>query len=216
MSEVKSPPHTSFFVHPSAIVDEGVLIGEGTKIWHFSHVQSGVTIGRGCNLGQNVNVGRNVVIGDGVKIQNNVSVYEGVELHDFVFCGPSAVFTNVLLPRSEFPQPNAAAYLKTVVETGASLGANCTVVCGHTLGKYCMIGAGAVVTHDVPPYCLVVGNPARFHGWVCRCGKRLASPSEERDSHGARSLTSCESCGRSYVVVGGALEAVQPNVAPPP
>ena len=163
----------NYFKHESAYVDENVVIGEGTKIWHFSHVQSGARIGTNCVLGQNVNVGSNVVIGNFVKIQNNVSVYEGVILEDYVFCGPSMVFTNIVDPRSKYPQAGSKYYIKTLVKEGASLGANSTIVCGHTIGKFAFIGAGAVVTKDVPDYALVVGNPARHVGWLSEAGQKL-------------------------------------------
>lgn len=163
----------NYFKHESAYVDENVEIGEGTKIWHFSHVQSGARIGENCVLGQNVNVGSNVVIGNFVKIQNNVSVYEGVMLEDYVFCGPSMVFTNIVDPRSKYPQADSKYYLKTLVKEGASLGANSTILCGHTIGRFAFIGAGAVVTKDVPDYALVVGNPARHVGWLSEAGQRL-------------------------------------------
>ena len=179
-----------YFVHESSYIDEDVRIGDGTKIWHFCHVQSGAVIGEGCSLGQNVNVGNHVRIGNGVRIQNNVSIYEGVELEDYVFCGPSCVFTNVTTPRAHFPVHGH--YVRTLICEGASLGANCTVVCGHTVGRSAMIAAGAVVTKDVKPYALMVGVPARQIGWVCECGQRLGS-----------SLT-C-SCGRRYEEVDGAL-----------
>jgi len=162
-----------FFKHESAYVDNNVEIGEGTKIWHFSHVQSGSKIGRNCVLGQNVNVGSNVVIGNFVKIQNNVSVYEGVELEDYVFCGPSMVFTNIINPRCKYPQRGSEFYIKTLVKEGASLGANCTIVCGVTIGKHAFVGAGAVVTKDIPDYALVVGNPSRQIGWVSEAGEKL-------------------------------------------
>lgn len=165
---------TTFFVHPSSFIDDDVQIGEGTKIWHFSHVQSGARIGRRCVFGQNVNVGNNVRIGDFCKIQNNVSIYEGVTLEDYVFCGPSMVFTNVLDPRSKYPQVGSQFYRPTLVREGASLGANCTIVCGHTLGKHCFVGAGAVITRDIPDYALVVGNPARIVGWISEAGSKLA------------------------------------------
>ena len=155
--------------HESTIIDEPVTIGENTKIWHFSHIQSGAVIGEGCSLGQNVNIGNNVKIGNYVKIQNNVSVYEGVELEDYVFCGPSMVFTNVKLPRSEFPQRGSSHYSKTLVKKSASIGANATIICGVTIGQYAIIGSGSVVTKDVPPYTLVVGNPARI---VCEIDKK--------------------------------------------
>lgn len=161
-----------FFVHDSSFVDEQVIIGENTKIWHFSHIQSGANIGKNCSIGQNVNVGNNVKIGNGVKIQNNVSVYEGVELEDFVFCGPSMVFTNIKLPRSEFPQRGKEFYAKTLVKKSASIGANATIVCGVTIGEYALIGSGAVITKDVPAYSLVVGNPGKVVGKVDKKGIR--------------------------------------------
>ena len=161
-----------YFSHESSYIDENVIIGEDTKIWHFCHIQSGTKIGRECILGQNVNVGNNVKIGNNCKIQNNVSIYEGVELEDFVFCGPSMVFTNIKLPRSEFPQGGTEHYLKTLVKKSASIGANATIVCGVTIGEYSLIGAGAVVTRDVPPFSLVIGNPAKIIGEVDKYGNR--------------------------------------------
>jgi len=178
----------SFFVHDSSCVDDDVSVGEGTKIWHFCHVMRGTRIGRDCSLGQNVLVGPNVTVGDRAKIQNNVSVYEGVTLEDDVFCGPSCVFTNVDRPRAGFPTSNEA-YLKTVVRRGASIGANATIVCGHTLGAYCFVGAGAVVTRDVPAHAIVFGSPARIHGWICRCGEKLTF---EQDR------STCSRCGLQY------------------
>lgn len=163
----------NYQVNKYAVVDENVTIGEGTKIWHFTHVQSGSRIGRNCVLGQNVNIANNVIIGNYVKIQNNVSVYEGVTLEDYVFCGPSMVFTNILDPRSKYPQVGAQYYIKTLVKEGASLGANCTIICGNTIGKYAFVGAGSVVTKDVPDYALVVGNPAKIIGWMSEAGQRL-------------------------------------------
>lgn len=165
-----------YFVHESSYVDDGAVIGEGTKIWHFCHVQSGARIGRGCTLGQNVNVSNNVVVGDGCKIQNNVSLYEGVELGDHVFCGPSCVFTNDLTPRAEYPK-GRSGYLWTRVGTGASIGANATIVCGHEIGEWTLVGAGAVVTSDVPSHALMLGVPARQAGWACECGAVLRSHS---------------------------------------
>lgn len=162
-----------YFVNEHAVVDPNVEIGEGTKIWHFAHVQSGSKIGKKCVIGQNVNVANDVVIGNFVKIQNNVSVYEGVTLEDYVFCGPSMVFTNILDPRCKYPQVGKEFYIKTLVKEGASLGANSTIVCGHTVGKAAFVGAGAVVTKDVPDFALVVGNPARVIGWVSEAGKKL-------------------------------------------
>src|SRR5687768_12954637 len=181
---------SDFFAHASSYVDEGCTIGAGTKIWHFCHVMSGAVIGRGCSLGQNVLVSTGCVLGDNVKIQNNVSVYTGVILEDDVFCGPSMVFTNVINPRSHVSRRHE--YQKTLVGCGASLGANCTIVCGHNIGRYAFVGAGAVVTKDVPDYALVVGTPARVVGWVCQCGVKLASgalpPAQAQ----------CGSCGASY------------------
>ncbi len=162
-----------FYVNQYAVVDENVEIGEGTKVWHFSHIQSGSKIGKKCVFGQNVNVGNNVTIGDYCKVQNNVSIYEGVTLEDYVFCGPSMVFTNILDPKCKYPQVGAAFYVNTLVKEGASIGANATIVCGNTLGKHCLIGAGAVVTKDVPDYALVVGTPGRVVGWVSEAGKKL-------------------------------------------
>lgn len=161
------------FVHETAVVDEGAAVGDGTKVWHFSHVQAGAVIGRGCSLGQNVNVGPGARIGDGCRIQNNVSVYEGVELEDHVFCGPSCVFTNDLTPRAKYPK-GSEGYKRTLVKRGASIGANATVVCGHEIGEWAMVGAGAVVTSDVPAHALVLGVPARQAGWVCECGGVLS------------------------------------------
>jgi len=163
----------NYYVHGSSYVDDDVFIGDGTKIWHFCHIQSGARIGKNCVLGQNVNIGNNVVIGNYCKIQNNVSVYEGVILEDYVFCGPSMVFTNILNPRCKYPQVGSKYYKKTLVKEGASLGANCTIVCGITLGKHAFVGAGAVVTKDVPDFALVVGNPARIVGWMSEAGEKL-------------------------------------------
>ncbi len=160
------------FVHESSYVDDGSQVGAGTKIWHFSHIMTGARIGERCNIGQNVVVSPQVVIGNNVKIQNNVSIYTGVTLEDDVFCGPSMVFTNVVNPRSEVSRKDE--YRPTLVKRGASLGANCTIVCGNTIGAYAFVGAGAVVTRDVPDYALVVGNPSRVAGWVCECGVKLA------------------------------------------
>ena len=157
---------STYFVHPTSIIDDDVTVGEGTKIWCYSHIQSGARIGKNCTFGQNVNVSNHVQIGDGCKIQNNVSLYEGVELEDFVFCGPSCVFTNDLTPRAKYPK-GAAGYRKTLIKKGASIGANATIVCGHTVGSWALIGAGAVVTGDVPAHALMLGVPAKQAGWVC-------------------------------------------------
>ncbi|MBR1799299.1 MAG: N-acetyltransferase [Bacteroidales bacterium] len=159
------------FIHQSSYVDDGATIGEGTRVWHFCHIQTGAQIGHHCTLGQNVNIGPGVKIGNGVKIQNNVSVYEGVEIEDNVFCGPSCVFTNVKTPRAHFPAHGV--YARTLIKEGASLGANCTVVCGHTVGRSAMVAAGAVVAADVPDNALVAGVPAKQIGWVCECGRKL-------------------------------------------
>jgi UDP-2-acetamido-3-amino-2,3-dideoxy-glucuronate N-acetyltransferase len=181
---------TKYFVHESSYVDDHVSIGEGTKIWHFCHIQSGAVIGKNCSFGQNVNVGNNVRIGNGVRVQNNVSIYEGVEIEDNVFCGPSCVFTNVTTPRAHFPVHGV--YAKTKICEGASLGANSTVVCGHTVGRSALVAAGAVVTKDVKPYALMAGVPAKQIGWVCECGKRLDVSLQ------------C-GCGRKYVLQNGEL-----------
>ncbi|MFA5316647.1 MAG: acyltransferase [Dehalococcoidales bacterium] len=180
-----------YSVHKSSFIDKGVKIGAGTKIWHFCHVLEGSEIGRGCKIGQNVVIGPDVRIGDNVKIQNNVSVYKGVVLEDDVFCGPSCVFTNVFNPRSAVPRMDEIR--PTLVRKGASIGANATVVCGITIGKNAFIGAGAVVTKDVPDYALVYGNPAKQRGWICGCGEKIAF----RSGKGA-----CRACGRKYDQAG--------------
>ncbi len=180
-----------YFVHPSSYVDDNVTVGDGTKIWHFCHVQSGASIGRDCSLGQNVYVGNNVRIGNGVRIQNNVSVYEGVEIEDNVFCGPSCVFTNVVTPRAHFPA--YGAYAGTLIREGASLGANCTIICGHTVGRNALIAAGAVVTEDVRDHALMAGVPAKQIGWVCECGRTLDKTMKCR-------------CGRAYCIDGEQLK----------
>ena len=185
-----------FFVHESSYIDEGVTIGKGTKIWHFCHIQSGAVIGENCSFGQNVNISNNVKIGSGVKIQNNVSVYEGVTLEDYVFCGPSCVFTNDLTPRAQYPKGHAG-YKKTVVRNNATIGANATIVCGHELGEYCTIAAGAVVTKDVPAHALMAGVPARQTGWVCECGQVLDE------------ALRCPDCGRKYKKTEGSISEVK-------
>jgi UDP-2-acetamido-3-amino-2,3-dideoxy-glucuronate N-acetyltransferase len=184
-------------IHPSAIVDAGAQIGEGSRVWHWVHISGGARIGRNCTLGQNVFVASRVLIGDNVKIQNNVSVYDEVTLEDDVFCGPSMVFTNVYNPRSAFSRKDA--YRKTLVRRGASLGANCTIVCGITIGEHAFIGAGAVVNHDVPPFALMVGVPARQIGWMSRFGERLRLP-----LRGDGEAT-CAATGDRYRLRGGSL-----------
>ncbi|HEX9164916.1 MAG TPA: acyltransferase [Gemmatimonadales bacterium] len=186
-----------FYVHESSFVDDGAVIGPGTRIWHFCHVMPGAVIGERCNLGQNVVVMPGTRIGNNVKIQNNVSIYEGVILEDDVFCGPSCVFTNVTNPRSHVNRK--AEYRPTVVRRGATIGANATVVCGHAIGAYAFIGAGAVVTGEVPDYALVVGVPARRVGWMCRCGVRLA---------GEGAAWACPDCGARYREEDGRLSPV--------
>ena len=176
---------SEYFCHESSFIEEDVSIGADTKIWHFCHIQSGARIGKHCSLGQNVNVSNHVKVGDGVKVQNNVSLYEGVELEDYVFCGPSCVFTNDLTPRARYPK-GSAGHRKTLVRHDATIGANATIVCGHTLGEYCTIAAGAVVTKDVPPHALMTGVPARCVGWVCTCGQVL------------NENLCCPDCGTAY------------------
>ena len=183
-------PMPDYFVHESSYIDESVSIGKGTKIWHFCHIQKGARLGQGCTLGQNVNISNNVIIGDGVKIQNNVSIYEGVELEDYVFCGPSMVFTNDLTPRSKYPK-GSASYKKTLVKYGATIGANATILSGITIGRWAMIASGAVVTKDVPDYALVAGVPAKQKGWVCECGFPL------------KGALKCAACGRDYKLEDG-------------
>jgi UDP-2-acetamido-3-amino-2,3-dideoxy-glucuronate N-acetyltransferase len=176
-----------YFVHESSYVDEGAYIGIGSKIWHFSHIHTGAHVGEKCTIGQNVNIGNNVKIGNSVKIQNNVSIYEGVELEDYVFCGPSCVFTNDLSPRSKYPK-GPVGYKKTLIKYGASIGANATIICGNILGKWAMIAAGAVVTKDVPNYALMAGIPARQIGWVCECGTPLKQSLRCKECHRVYSL----------------------------
>ncbi len=188
---------SKYFVHESSFVDDGAVVGDGTKIWHFCHVMPGAVIGERCSLGQNVVVMPGTRIGNNVKIQNNVSIYEGVTLEDDVFCGPSCVFTNVTNPRSHISRKSE--YAPTLVKKGASIGANATVVCGVTLGKFAFIGAGAVVTSDVPPYGLMVGVPARRVGWMCHCGERL---------HFDAGSAECERCGSAYREDAGQLTPI--------
>jgi UDP-2-acetamido-3-amino-2,3-dideoxy-glucuronate N-acetyltransferase len=178
-----------YFVHESSYVDDHVEIGEGTKIWHFSHIMMNSKIGKKCSIGQNVVISSNVRIGNNVKIQNNVSVYEGVVLEDDVFCGPSMVFTNVNTPRSGTPRNTSADYASTLVKRGASIGANATIVCGNTLGEFAFVGAGSVVTKDVPAYAMVYGNPARIRGYACECGLKLSFSGDR---------ATCDGCARRY------------------
>jgi len=202
----------SFFVHPSSFVDEPSEIGEGSKIWHFSHIMAGAKIGRQCNIGQNVVISSHATVGNNVKIQNNVSVYTGVILEDDVFCGPSMVFTNVINPRSHISRKSE--YQTTRVKKGATIGANATVVCGITIGCYAFIGAGALVTKDVPDYALVFGNPARVKGWVCYCGVKLPIAFPPR----TEAEEACLACGRTYRQSGLSIsEIASPDLenAPP-
>jgi UDP-2-acetamido-3-amino-2,3-dideoxy-glucuronate N-acetyltransferase len=180
-----------FFVHESSYVDEGAEIGAGTKIWHFCHVMTRARIGERCNIGQNVLVSPEVTIGNNVKIQNNVSLYTGVIVEEDAFLGPSMVFTNVINPRSHINRKNE--YQTTLVQKGASIGANATIMCGTTLGRYCFVGAGSVVTHDVPDYALVYGTPARVRGWICQCGEQIKFVEQ-----GGVEKAKCESCGDAY------------------
>lgn len=188
-----------YFVHESSYVDDGAEIGKDTKIWHFSHISKGAKVGGKCQIGQNVFVGGDVVIGNGVKIQNNVSIYDKIVLEDYVFCGPSCVFTNVFNPRSEYPRDRDKEFRKTVVKRGASLGANSTIVCGHTIGKAAFIGAGSVVTRDVPDHALVYGNPARVQGWMCECGEKLTFKAEKAE---------CRKCAKTYMKDGERVQRV--------
>ena len=187
-----------YFAHPTAVIDDGCSIGEGTKIWHFSHIMTGSVMGKGCNVGQNVVVSPDVVLGNNVKVQNNVSIYTGVICEDDVFLGPSMVFTNIVNPRSAVVRKDQ--YVKTLVKKGVSIGANATIVCGITLGEYCFIGAGAVVTKDVKPYSLVVGNPARHVGWMSRFGHRL-----HFDDQG---MATCPEGGDKYKLQNGSVSIV--------
>lgn len=187
---------TATFIHPSAIVDDGAVLGAGCRVWHFCHISGGARIGSACSFGQNVYVGNDVVIGNNVKVQNNVSVYDAVTLEDDVFCGPSMVFTNVYNPRAAVVRKSE--YRKTLVRQGATLGANCTVVCGITIGRHAFVGAGAVVNRDVPDFALVVGVPARQVGWMSRFGRRLDLPLR------GSARTTCEDTGEAYLLRDGA------------
>lgn len=192
----------TYFVHASSYVDDGCIIGAGTKIWHFSHIMSGCTIGENCNIGQNVVISPGVTLGNGCKIQNNVSVYTGVVCEDEVFLGPSCVFTNVINPRAFVERKHE--YRKTTVKKGASIGANATIVCGHDIGRYAFVGAGAVVTKDVPDYAVVYGSPARVQGWVCQCGEQLR-PDGVFGYH-------CPVCGKQYELHGEQMKEKESHV----
>ena len=190
---------TSFFSHPTAVVDDGAIIGDGTKIWHFSHIMPGAKIGNNCNIGQNVVVSQDAVLGNNVKVQNNVSIYTGVICEDDVFLGPSCVFTNVINPRSGVIRKHE--YAKTIVAKGASIGANATIVCGHNIGAYALIGAGAVVTKDVAPYALVVGNPSKQIGWISEYGHRL-----HFDENG---FAVCKESKQKYQLINNSVQRVE-------
>jgi UDP-2-acetamido-3-amino-2,3-dideoxy-glucuronate N-acetyltransferase len=194
MNKASQSVNRGFFVHETSCVDENVLIGKGTKIWHFSHILKGVRIGKNCIVGQNVMIGPDVEIGNGCKIQNNVSIYKGVTLEDAVFCGPSCVFTNVINPRAFIERKDE--YKKTLVKQGATIGANTTIICGITIGRYAFVGAGSVVTKDVPDYGLVYGNPAGLKGWICECAMKI----EPRNT-----IALCKSCKEEYELVDGKI-----------
>ena len=197
---------TDCFVHETACVDEPANVGEGTKIWHFCHVMGGAVIGKRCSLGQNVNVGGGAVLGDNVKVQNNVSIYDCVHLEDDVFCGPSMVFTNVFNPRSHISRKHE--YRTTLVKRGATIGANATVVCGTTIGRYAMVGAGSVVTRDVPDFALVYGVPARQRGWVSHCGVKIPEAVTGRYV--------CEYCGSVYLISDDKVEMLEQKLPQQP
>jgi UDP-2-acetamido-3-amino-2,3-dideoxy-glucuronate N-acetyltransferase len=182
----------SYFVHQSAVIDEGAEIGPGTNIWHFSHIMQGCRIGSNCIIGQNVFLASGVILGDGVKIQNNISIYTGVKCEDDVFIGPSVVFTNVINPRAFIERKHE--YRSTIIKRGASIGANSTIICGVTIGSYALIGAGSVVTRDIPAYALAFGSPARIKGWVCKCGVKLDFTEAE---------AACKTCGLNYILNNG-------------
>jgi len=187
-----------YFVHPTAVVDDPVEIGDRTQIWHFSHIMSGAKVGANCIIGQNVFIGSGALLGDNVKVQNNVSIYDGVVLEDGVFCGPSMVFTNVFNPRSFISRKKE--FRKTLVGKGATIGANATIVCGNTIGEYALIGAGSVVTKDVPKYALVYGNPGRVRGWVCQCAEQIVFRSE---------VAKCQACGKEYEKTSTGVKAIE-------
>lgn len=178
-----------YYSHESAYIDKGAVIGEGTQIWHFSHVMKGARIGKNCKIGQNVFIAGNVNIGNNVKIQNNVSVYDNVTLEDNVFCGPSMVFTNIVYPRSKYPQNTPDKYKKTLIREGATIGANATIVCGHTIGRDAFVGAGSVVTKDIPDHALAYGNPAKIRDWMCECGGKIIFSGDK---------AKCVKCGNAY------------------
>ncbi|WP_085535918.1 acyltransferase [Massilibacteroides vaginae] len=186
----------SYQAHETAVIDDGCIIGSGTRIWHFSHIMEGAVVGRNCNIGQNVVISPGVILGQNVKVQNNVSIYTGVTCEDDVFLGPSCVFTNILNPRSAVPRKEK--YEKTIVKKGASIGANATIICGLTIGEYALIGAGAVVTKNVPPYALVIGNPGKQDGWVSKYGHRL--------HFDARGIALCPETNECYILKGNAIE----------
>jgi UDP-2-acetamido-3-amino-2,3-dideoxy-glucuronate N-acetyltransferase len=186
---------SDYFIHESSYVDEGCRIGAGTKIWHFSHIMSGAIIGDNCIIGQNVNIGSKANLGNRVKVQNNVSIYDDVIIEDDAFCGPSCVFTNVFNPRAFIERK--LEYRKTIVKKGASIGANATIVCGVTLGEYCFIGAGSVVTKDIPAYALVFGNPSKQKGWICKCGIKLTPD------------LMCSACGEKYKKTEHGIDAIE-------
>lgn len=195
--------NNKYFAHETACIDEGADIGAETKVWHYSHIMPGSVIGHSCNIGQNVVISPGCRVGNNVKIQNNVSIYTGVTLEDDVFCGPSMVFTNVINPRSHIERKSE--YLPTLVRQGASIGANATVICGYTLGAYSFIGAGAVVTRDVPDFGLIVGNPGRLRGFVCYCGEKLPLDVDPDSS----ATCDCGSCGKQYTKSGLAVEMLE-------
>jgi UDP-2-acetamido-3-amino-2,3-dideoxy-glucuronate N-acetyltransferase len=204
ISLANAAPSLKYFVHHTGIIDENCLIGGGTKIWHFSHILSGSRLGNNCTIGQNVVIGPDVTIGNGCKIQNNVSLYKGVTLEDNVFCGPSCVFTNVINPRSSISRKEE--FKNTLVKDGATIGANATIVCGHTIGRFSFIGAGAVVTENVPDFALLYGNPGKVHGWMCACGIKLFFSSSSREK--TQSAT-CTACGKRYEKKGAKVSQVE-------